>query len=369
MITALESETELADFKLATDDRLYIYAFGQSNMLGAEESGNYTPNALTGADLKGDRTNPSNTFVPDGVGGWTTAEYGKAPFTNNDNNIALTFCREFNLLYPTIEVRIVFVAQGGQAIERWQSGDTKYIETQGIYNQYGTIGNRVDIYPASLVLMHQGEANSSENITVYPPKLEAILAEFQVQEWVDSDYRYICGEIGYQGAINLSLHELVVGNSNRRIAQADGLAKGGGSHFIGIGYENYGKRYLDAFLEMAIDQAPSANRVRPPVPINLTATNIGTDSFTINWQLGAFTGNDIYNGESEASADIVGFEIYSQGGFIPLLIVNDSNATSAVIDFTYAIGQEEIFSVLAIDSYGNRSYWDSTANILRVTRP
>ena len=362
------------DFRLAPDGYLYILAFGQSNMAGAREgTTDWLP--LTGDASRGDiHDAPSTCQVADLSGKWVQMEYHHGDKSNlfyGDNNLAFVFCRELAEKYPEAignGIRMVFVAQGGAQIENWYNGAKKWIVTRDYYDAY-TMG--VDIYPASIVLMHQGESNQGNYHYEYVPKWNQVLDEFKQKGWIEDvdSTRVIVGEIGRTARVNAGLHKIGTANSNRRISGIDGCDKSRASHNLGTGYERLGKKYLKEYLDMVYSRQPG-DRVRPRhVGAAPTATDITASGCTINWVHPGdkFPYKDIYRDEYQAEEDIVGYVIYGWGGYREIARVGPE-ARSYDATFSLPSGNTEVFRVNAVDAAGNESFWKTRRGV-RVEIP
>ncbi|MCA1807958.1 MAG: hypothetical protein LC725_00585 [Lentisphaerae bacterium] len=351
------------DFRLAPDGYLYILAFGQSNMAGTTEgTDDWMP--LTGDASRGDiHDAPATCHVADLSGKWVQMKYHHKQRTSlfyGDNNLAFVFCRELAEKYPEAigkGIRLVFVAQGGASIENFYNGGKKWEKMKNYYDAY-TMG--VDIYPASVVLMHQGESNQGNYAPEYVPKWDNVFAGFMEQGWIEdvNNTRAIVGEIGRESRVNRALHIIGTANPNRRISGIDGCDKSRESHNLGTGYERLGKKYLKIYLDMVYNRDPG-DRVRPRhVKAVPTVTNITEHGCTINWLHPdeTFPYKDIYRDEYQEEEDIVGFVIYGWGGYKEIARVGP-DARSYNATFSLPSGKKEVFRVNAVDAAGNESFW------------
>lgn len=351
-ISSLSGENTLSNnFPLAEDGYLYIIAAGQSNMVGKY------PELLADADFyPGDRTNPVNTFVPNGSGGWKNAEYGATPFDLYNNNIALSFCREMNVLYPDVPIRLVFQALGGTSVTTWLTGGINRVPLDAIYDDYGTVGNRTDIYPAALWLWHQGEEDKNMSTVDYVNNWETVLSQFKAEGYVvDENENFICGEIAYNNnQVQLNLNAIADISDRYRITQTDGAEKGDTSHFLGTGLSDIGERYVLRYKELIFGISPPTDEERPSI-ITTSLSNSNTNDITVNWT------------QATDNVGVVGYDVYSQTGYI-YYGSTDASTFSMVVNWTKAIGENESFTVLARDLQGNSSRWEGIVGAT-ATRP
>lgn len=357
------SQPDEGDFRLAPDGYLYILAFGQSNMASTTE-GTEDWKPLTGDASRGNiHDAPETCRVADLSGEWVHMEYhhrDRSKLFYGDNNLAFVFCRELAEHYPDAigkGIRLVFVAKGGASIENWYNGGKNRETMKDYYDAY-TMGK--DIYPASLVLMHQGESNQGDWAPEYVPKWNRVLLEFERQGWIEDviHTRVIVGEIGRTARVNPALHIIGTAYPDRRIAGIDGCDKSRESHNLGTGYEKLGKRYLKEYLDMVYNRDPG-DRVRPRHVKNVsTVTNITDNGCTIHWlhPETTFPYKDVYRGEYQEEEDIVGFVIYGWGGYKEIARVGPE-ARSYDATFSLPSGETEVFRVNAVDAAGNESFW------------
>lgn len=344
---------------LAPDGYLYILSFGQSNWAGTEEgTEDWLP--LTGDASLGDRTAlPSTCTVAWNDGTWRQMAYGDGVIYDADNLMAFAFCRDLANDYPELVgngIRLVFIAQGGAAIEQFMVGGVKYAEMEVMYNAF-TMGD--DIYPAPLLLMHQGESNDGDGIDVYVPKWDECVGQYATNGWTKpyDETKYIVGEVGRTAAVQQALHFIGQLNQNRRIVQCDGTDMSYVSHFLGTGYVQMGQRYLERYLEMALGNLPPEYEVRPQNVTNVISSDIDATGCTLTWDYPNFTGADIFNGQTIPYDDIQGFSIFGWGGRKHLFDINDKNTLTTSVEFSLPSGSTERFGIQAFDSFGNHSFF------------
>lgn len=332
------------DLPIADDGYLYIYAAGQSNMVGTYP---LYPNGFT---YTGNMTNPTKTFIPawENNGTWINATYQNIygySSTKYSNNIMLTFCREIENDYPDLlGIKVVFIAVGATEIENWIPPlGGQWIRTEDAYDSFSSS----DIRPASIWLWHQGEQNDSDDYVEYGGKMTEVRNGLVSAGYLVSDHIQILGELARDVAFNNVLLDIANENVKYKLAHSDGVQKGDIVHFLGEGLENMGNRYLERLYEVTKNNPVPDDLIRPN-RINklepMTVTNLTASGFTLSWPQG-ITDN--------TNRTIVGYNIYSQNGWIFYAYVDGINNLSLDVLHTFSSGETEYWNVQAVDDIGN----------------
>ena len=104
-------------------------------------------------------------------------------------------------------------------------------------------------------------------------------------------------------------------------------------------HEEMGKRMVARLGQVCLGETPPISDERPPLPVT-TYTDLTTDNITINW-----------DGVSHVN-NIVSYEIMRDVYVIDTVAPTER---SYITGWDVEIGEFQIFSVLAVDEYGNRS--------------
>lgn len=238
-----------------------VLAWGQSNMEGAygpsPSSGVYSP-TIRAWSLA------SNAFE--------TATLGASPFrigSPTPNNLAFVFCKELARHIETA-VDLVLIAAGGMKIEHfmpntvlsangWTNSQTSIFGASAADELMGTGGVALNALGSlgksafDVVIMHQGEANV-DSASVYLAKLEAQYAEMANRGLLTlGQTPIVMGYINpsYSNAADhgAAVASFVSAHSKCGSVPWSGIQTvgGGNNHATGLGLEQLGVRYFNAF--------------------------------------------------------------------------------------------------------------------------
>lgn len=353
-ISSLNADSGItpSPFPIADDGYLYVYAMGQSNMAGKY------PEQLTDP-WQGDKTNPTNVYVPDRLGGWILAEYSVWPFQVNVNNIAITMCRELADKYG-LQIRMYFDARGGAALNEWiatNPDEDMWTRLVNIMNTFVVDGEFNNNYrPASTWIQHQGESGYGgveSGFASYQECWEAIRQQLWDAGYLVNDFYYLNGEFAdwdvYTGKSNEQHTISALLGLKGDTVRSSGLERGEDIHFLGSGLEEFGLRYMRKYEELMGLLTPLDDSVLP-TSTDCTASAIGSDSFTLSWDAST----------PKSGLTIEKYVIYSINGWVKYGEV-PGNVLSTTVNFTGYSSSINIYNTipienciaLAVDSEGN----------------
>ena len=222
---------------------------GQSNMAGrgwVEPQDTMTDKRLLTINKNNEvilAKEPLHFYEPRMAGLDCGVSFGRVLLKNIPDNVTI-------LLIPT--------AIGGSSIQQWL-GDSTYRGVQLLTNfkEKVKVGSSIGVIKG--VLWHQGEsnANSEENIRLYPERLTALFKIFR--NITHNDHLPIlAGELGSYSTnnkkwqlINEAIKQVVQKDANATlISTQDFKHKGDNVHFNSIGERMIGERFATEYLKM-----------------------------------------------------------------------------------------------------------------------
>lgn len=332
-------------FPIEDDGYLYVFAMGQSNMIGIY------PEEITD-DYQGDKTESDKVFINDNdnPGSWKIARFGELPFvaTRDSNNIALSFCVALYNKYPQHfpnGIRILFSAASGQSLDWWVSPNLGYTSVRDKMSDFGA-----NIKPASLWLFHQGEGGYGAGAS-YQEVWDTLESELTADNVIKSGYKYVFGQLGDAHRIKSReyLEPLQSLSDNYIMTPSYTLELGDFQHFLGTGLSDFGDRYLSSYEDLIFENPKTIiNELSRPTSPTVTVSEVTSTTFRVSW-----TASTPVSGKN-----IVAYYIYTVNGWIKTTETDEVTLT-AVVDFRTGgnitnvwTGPTEYVNVVAVQDDG-----------------
>ena len=194
------------------------------------------------------------------------------PARSPNNNFVFHYGKSLAQIDDQAVVGFIVLAAPGQGIAHWDYESPFYLKMRNkINNALGQLPNKDKI---DVMLWHQGESDGLyegtsdpdatgftdkselEYVNYYAIKLDAVITNFRSETWGRSDLPFICGETRIGFEINrrlLALNE--DDDASTYCVQTTDLpflpSDPSGAHFSAVGLRELGRRYMQAYIDMA----------------------------------------------------------------------------------------------------------------------
>jgi len=240
--------------KLPAKDKFYLFLLaGQSNMAGRGEVSD------------ADRTPHPRVLMLNKHNQWVPAidplHFDKPKVAGT--GLGKTFGTIIAETDPEITVGLIPCAVGGTSIDRWEPGaKDAATKTHPWDDCMACVKPVLKVGTLKGILWHQGEGDANtRRAPLYLEKQKSLVQRFR-QEFNAPAVPFILGQLGQFEArpwtdstrqVDQAMHQLVEQVPQTALVSSEGLHhKGDNLHFDSAAYREFGKRYAEAFLKLAM---------------------------------------------------------------------------------------------------------------------